>query len=47
MTLRTSTENAISFTEIPEGKVRLTGIMTYYSGWQIQLRDIHDFEVLE
>ena len=41
MTLRTSTENDISFTQIPEGKVRLTGIMTYYSGWQIQLRDIH------
>ena len=47
LTLRTSTENDISFLQIPEGKVRLTGIMTYYSGWQIQLRDIHDFEILE
>jgi hypothetical protein len=27
--------------------VRLTGIMTYYSGWQMQLRDIHDLEILE
>lgn len=47
MTLRTSTDNDISFTKIPAGKVRLTGIMTYYSGWQMQLRDIHDLEILE
>ena len=46
--VRTSTRNEISTTIIPSGKVRLTGILTYYgSDWQFQMRDLGDLVVLE
>lgn len=46
--VRTSTRNEISNTIIPSGKVRLTGILTYYgSDWQFQMRSLADLEVLD
>ncbi len=47
ITVRTSTRNAISYTVIPSGRCRITGVLTYYSGWQLQLRELADLEVLE
>ncbi len=43
VTLRTSTQNPISFMQIPEDTHSYTGILTYYSqDWQIQLRTAED-----
>ncbi len=47
ITVRTSTQNEISYEVLPQGQVRLTGMLTYYSGWQLQLRSLDDIEVLE
>ena len=47
ITVRTSTRNEISYTVIPTGQCRLTGVLTYYSGWQLQLRELNDLEVLK
>lgn len=46
MTVRTSTQNEISYEILPQGKVRLTGMLTYYSGWQLQLRSLDDIQVI-
>lgn len=40
--IRTSTKNRVSFVELPEDTRSYTGILTYYSNWQIQLRDTTD-----
>lgn len=42
VTLRTSTDNNISYLLLPTDKRQYTGMLTYYSGWQIQLRDVTD-----
>ena len=42
--LRTSTQNAISFLPLPSDTRTYTGMLTYYSNWQIQLRSVEDFE---
>ncbi|MBE6256070.1 MAG: hypothetical protein E7105_11295 [Prevotella sp.] len=45
--VRTSTRNEISNAVIPSGRVRITGILTYYgSDWQFQMRSLADLEVL-
>ena len=42
VTLRTGTGNDISFLVMPHDSRRYTGMMSYYSGWQIVLRDVDD-----
>ena len=44
MTIRTSTQNDISFMQLPADTCTYTGMMSYYSGWQIQLRDTTDIQ---
>lgn len=44
ITVRTSTQNDVSFLKMPKGTVRLTGIMSYYDGWQLQLRSVDDMQ---
>ena len=46
ITVRTSTQNEVSYISIPESseRIRLRGILTYYSGWQLQLCDASCFE---
>ena len=40
--LRTATKNRVSFLEIPDNARSFTGILSYYSNWQVQLRDTTD-----
>ncbi len=40
--LRTSTKNRVSFIELPDNARSFTGILSYYSNWQVQLRDTTD-----
>lgn len=42
VTIRTSTQNAISFLPIPSDTRTYTGILSYYSAWQLQLRSVKD-----
>lgn len=42
--LRTSTQNVISFLPLPSDERTYTGMLTYYDGWQIQLRSVDDIE---
>lgn len=42
--IRTSTQNEISYTVIPEGINTYTGMLTYYNDWQLQLRDVDDIQ---
>lgn len=42
VTIRTSTQNDIAFTVIPTDERTYTGMLSYYSGWQIQLRSLSD-----
>lgn len=42
VTLRTGTGNRISFLVMPFDDRKYTGMLTYYSGWQIVLRDVDD-----
>ena len=44
VTLRTSTQNNISFLPIPTDLHSYTGVLTYYDGWQVQLRDTNDID---
>lgn len=44
MTIRTSTQNDIAFTQLPTDTCTYTGVMSYYSGWQIQMRDTTDIQ---
>lgn len=47
ITVRTSTQNEVSFLKMPKQKVRLTGVISYYSGWQLQLRSVNDMVVID
>lgn len=40
--LRTSTENDIAFSPIPDNTRTYTGVLSYYDGWQVQLRTLDD-----
>jgi len=46
ITVRTSTQNDVSFLKMPKGTVRLTGMMSFYDGWQLQLRSVDDMEII-
>ncbi len=45
ITVRTSTQNEVSYIQIPpkSQRIRLTGVLTYYSGWQLQILDKESF----
>jgi len=47
MTVRTSTSNEISHLAMPSKKVTITGVLSYYSNWQMQFREIDDMKVVE
>lgn len=42
VTIRTSTQNDISYTVMPTGEHSYTGLLSYYSSWQVQLRSVKD-----
>lgn len=42
LTIRTSTQNDISYLPMPTDRRTYMGVFSYYSGWQIQLRDAYD-----
>lgn len=42
ITVRTSTGNELSHIVMPKNNVRITGILSYYTGWQIQFREVND-----
>ncbi len=42
VTLRTSTQNDIAFLVMPQNERSYTGLLSYYSSWQIQLRSVDD-----
>ena len=44
MTIRTSTQNDIAYLPLPTDSRTYTGIFSFYSGWQIQLRDVDDID---
>lgn len=46
--VRTSTQNEVSYISLPAKNVkcRLTGILTYYNGWQLQLCDKSCFKII-
>ena len=44
VTIRTSTQNDISFTVMPQGEHAYTGLLSYYSNWQVQLRSVDDIQ---
>jgi hypothetical protein len=46
ITVRTSTQNDVSFLKMPKSTVRLTGMLSYYDGWQLQLRSVDDMEII-
>ena len=43
-TIRTSVRNNISFTQIPVDSRTYTGVLSYYSDWQMQLRSLDDIQ---
>ena len=47
VTVRTSTSNELSQIVMPTGKVEITGLLSYYSGWQIQFREVDDMKVIQ
>lgn len=47
VTVRTSTSNELSHIVMPTGKVEITGILSYYSGWQIQFCELDDMKVIQ
>lgn len=44
VTIRTSTQNDIAFTIMPQGEHSFTGLLSYYSNWQVQLRSVNDIK---
>lgn len=44
VTIRTSTQNDISYTVMPQGEHTFTGLLSYYSNWQVQLRTVNDIK---
>lgn len=49
ITVRTSTQNEVSYIQIPKNtqRVRLTGILSYYSGWQLQILDKESYVLID
>lgn len=47
ITVRTSTSNELSHIVMPQQKVSITGILSYYDGWQIQFREVDDMKVIQ
>lgn len=45
VTVRTSTSNEISHIVMPTQAVTITGVLSYYDGWQIQFREPEDMKV--
>lgn len=43
-TIRTSTQNDVAYLEIPEYECTYTGMLTYYSNWQVQVRSVNDIQ---
>lgn len=44
VTIRTSTQNDIAFTVMPQGEHSFTGLLSIYNNWQIQLRSVEDIQ---
>lgn len=44
MTIRTSTQNDIAFMRLPADTCTYTGVMSYYTGWQMNLRYTTDLK---
>lgn len=44
VTIRTSTQNDISYAVMPQGEHSFTGLLSYYSNWQVQLRSLSDIK---
>lgn len=44
VTIRTSTQNNVAFTIMPQDEHSFTGLLSYYSNWQIQLRSVNDIQ---
>ena len=44
MTIRTSTQNDCAFLRLPSDSRSYTGVLTYYSGWQLNFRSVEDVE---
>lgn len=44
VTIRTSTQNDLSFLPLPKDTRSYTGILSYYSSWQLQLRSAQDIQ---
>lgn len=44
MSIRTSTQNDIAFMQLPADTCTYTGVMSYYSGWQLQMRYTTDLQ---
>lgn len=42
VTIRTSTQNDVAFTVMPTTERSYTGLLSYYSSWQVQLRSTKD-----
>ena len=42
VTIRTSANNPVGFMLIPQSECTFTGVMSYYDGWQLQMRDTDD-----
>ena len=47
VTLRTSIQTDISFIPCPTGLARYTGMLSYYSNWEIGLRTKDDLLILD
>lgn len=47
ITVRTSTQNDVAFLPMPTNEVALTGVLSYYDGWQLQLRSTADMAVFQ
>ncbi len=44
VTLRTSTQNNIAYTVMPQGEHQFTGLLSIYNNWQLQLRSVDDIQ---
>lgn len=47
ITVRTSTQNDVAFLKMPKKEVQLTGVLSFYDGWQLQLRSVDDMQIVE
>lgn len=44
VTIRTSTQNDISYAVMPQGEHSFTGLLSFYNSWQVQLRTLDDIK---